>query len=88
MRPAVHICIGLAIGLAITWVSCGATLATRTERPVEHSVTDEFGETVTQVEWKPTFQLGLDLAGPAMAGLVGLAGVLMIRERRRVRRAE
>ncbi len=82
MKPAVHICVGLAVGLLITWLSCGATLATRTERPREHTATDEFGDTVTVVEWVPTFELGLDFAGPGMAGLLGLAALLFWRERR------
>ena len=64
------------------WVSHGMLLATLTERMVEKTIVDDFGDEEVVQEWEPTFEMGLDLAVPIGGGLLAMAGVLLFLDRR------
>ena len=83
MRAAILVCVALAVGVGAMWLLDGKHLGTLTEKPVEQIVTDEFGDEEKVIKWQPTFELGLDIAGPVGAVLLGIAGTLVIVQRRR-----
>ena len=72
----------LALAIVGVWVSHGMHMATLTERLVEKTVIDDFGDEEIVQDWVPTFELGLDIAIPAGGGLFGLAGLLIFLDRR------
>lgn len=83
MKAGAILALLLAVGVGATWAATGMHFATRTQKPVEKKVVDEFGDEETVTEWVDTFELGLDYGGPAGGGLLGLAGLLFILDRRK-----
>ena len=81
-RIGAIICLLGALAVGGIWVSHGMLLATLTERMVEKTVVDDFGDEEVVQEWEPTFEVGLDLAIPIGGGLLAVAGVLLFLERR------
>lgn len=69
------ICLVGALAVIGVWVSHGTHLATLDKELVETQVKDDFGDTVTEKKWVPTFKLGLDYAGPS-AGFLLLSATL------------
>lgn len=78
-----RVCLVLSLLVVGVWAVGGMHLATRTRVPVEVQSTDDFGDTVTNVEWRPTFELGLELTVPAAGGLFGIGALALVRGRRR-----
>lgn len=83
MRLAAILCFFLALGVGGVWIAHGRHMATLTEKPVEETTTDEFGDPVKSIRWEKTFELGLDFAGPGAGGLVGLGALLLFLGRRK-----
>lgn len=77
MKAVGVLCLLGALALGGVWVAHGTHLATLTEKPVEVTTEDEFGDQVTTTKWEPTFEIGLDYAGPGM-GVLGLAGIVLL----------
>ncbi len=76
------VCLLGALIVGGVWVSHGMLLATLTERMVEKTIVDDFGDEEVVQEWEPTFEMGLDLAVPIGGGLLAMAGVLLFLDRR------
>ncbi|MCA9542428.1 MAG: hypothetical protein KC620_26205 [Myxococcales bacterium] len=83
MRAAALVCFLLALAVGGVWFAHGQHLGTLTEKLVQTKTTDDFGDEVIKDEWQPTFEIGLDIAGPAAGGLIGLAGLLLFLDRRK-----
>ena len=81
MKTLRMLCMLGIIGLAGLWYQQGMHLATLEERLVEKTVVDDFGDTVTQKEWVPAGEIGLDYLGPAAALLFVIAVGATIRLR-------
>jgi len=62
-------------------------MATLTQKLVSKEVVDDFGDKEVVKEWEDTFEIGLDIAGPAGGGLVFLGFGLLLVNRRRNRSA-
>ncbi len=84
MRVGAYICFALALACAGIWVAHGQHMATLTQKLVTKEVVDpEFGDTELVKEWVDTFEIGLDIAGPAAGGLVFLGfGLLFVNRRK------
>ena len=60
----------LALALVGLWVAHGMHLATLTEKPVETTSVDDFGDTVVTTTWQETLEVGLDVAIPGVIGFL------------------
>lgn len=87
MKAAAALLVVVALAAGGVWLAHGRHMGTLTQELVETKVTDEFGDEVTKREWKDTFKLGLDIAGPAAGGSIGLAGLLLFLNRRKQKKA-
>ncbi len=81
-RAFAAICLVAALGVIGLWVAHGTHLGTLDKELIETKVTDDFGDTVTEKTWVPTFKLGLDYAGPS-AGFLLLSATLFFWRARR-----
>ena len=81
MKALRLLCIIGILGLVGLWYQQGMHLATLEERLVEKTVVDDFGDEVTQKEWVPAGEIGLDYLGPAAAVLFVIAVGATIRLR-------
>lgn len=87
MKAAAGFFFVVALGVLGVWLAQGTNFATVNQELIETEVTDDFGDKVVKREWKDTFKLGLDIAGPAAGGCIGLAGLLIFLNRRKQKQA-
>ncbi len=83
MRLAALLSLLLSLGITGLWLAHGRHMATLKEKPVEKIVIDEFGDEEKVIIWEPTFELGLDIAGPLGTGTLLLGGLLLFLDHRR-----
>lgn len=90
MRAVAVVLLLLGLGVGGLWFAQGMKMATESKGPVEKTVTDDFGDKVTTIEWVELApldrKLGLDFAAPGGGGLIGLAGLLFFIDRRKRRK--
>lgn len=87
MKAAATLLVVIALGALGVWIAQGTNFATVNQELIETKKTDEFGDEVIHREWKDTFKLGIDIAGPAAGGSLGLAGLLLFLNRRKQKKA-
>ncbi|MGK0358924.1 MAG: hypothetical protein ACI9U2_001218 [Bradymonadia bacterium] len=83
MKGAAALLVVIALSAVGVWFAHGQHMATLDKELVTTTVTDDFGDEVKKNEWKDTFKIGLDIAGPVAGGSLGLAGLLLFINRRK-----
>ena len=84
-RALASMCLLAAFGIIGFWAVQGTHLGTLDKELVVIKVTDDFGDTVEEKKWVPTFKLGLDYAGPS-TGFLLLSATLFFWSARRDQR--
>lgn len=87
MKAAAGLLFVVALGVLGVWVAHGTKFATQNQERIVTKTTDEFGDEVETISWKDNFKLGIDMAGPAAGGCIGLAGLLLFLNRRKQKKA-